>query len=72
LNWTSISTDKASYRLINAILKTMNERNVVGGVFCDLQKTFDCVHHNIFLTKLEFYGVTGITLKLIKFYLEGR
>jgi hypothetical protein len=26
----------------------------------------------ITLTKLEFYGLTGIILKLIKFYLEGR
>jgi hypothetical protein len=68
----AISTDKASYRLINAILKAMNERNVVGGIFCDLQKESDCVHHNIFLTKLEFSGVTGTTLKLIKSYLEGR
>jgi hypothetical protein len=32
------STDKASYRLINEILNAMNERKVVGGIFCDLQK----------------------------------
>jgi hypothetical protein len=34
------STDKASYRLINEILNAINERKVVGGIFCDLQKVF--------------------------------
>jgi hypothetical protein len=50
----------------------MDERKEVGGIFCDLQKVFDCVNHNILLTKLKFYGVTGRTLRLIKSYLEGR
>jgi hypothetical protein len=50
----------------------MNKRKVVGGIFCDLKKAFGCVNHNILLTKLEFYVVTGTTLKLITSYLEGR
>ena len=45
---------------------------LVGGMFCDLQKAFNCVNHNILLTKLEFCGITEITYKLIKSYLQGR
>jgi hypothetical protein len=50
----------------------MKERWLVGGIFCDIQKAFDCINNNTLLTKLEFCGVTGTTFKLIKSYLEGR
>jgi hypothetical protein len=65
------STDKVSYRLINEISNAMNERKVVGGIFCDLLKCLIVLTITL-LTKLEFYEVTGTTLKLIKSYLEGR
>ena len=54
-------TDKASYKLIDEILNLLNNRMMVGGIFCDLEKSFDCVNRNILLMKLEFYGITGIT-----------
>jgi hypothetical protein len=69
---TSSSTDKAFYKFIDGILNALNNRMMVGGIFCDLQKAFNCVNHSILLTKLEYYGITGTTHKLIKSYLEGR
>jgi hypothetical protein len=44
---TSSSTEKASYKLIDDILNALNNRLMVGGIFCDIQKAFDCVNHDI-------------------------
>ena len=68
----SSSTEKASYKLIDDVLNALNNKLTVGGIFCDLQKAFDCIDHNILLAKLEFYGITGVTYSLIRFYLQGR
>ena len=41
------STALASCNLINNLLSALNNKLLVGGVFCDLQKTFDCVNYDI-------------------------
>jgi hypothetical protein len=62
----------ATYTLLNNILSSLDKKNYVGGLFCDLQKAFDCVNHNILLAKMEFYGISGIVIKLMRSYLENR
>jgi len=66
------SNDMAIYTLINNILSSLNIKIPVGGLFCDLQKAFDCVDHDILLSKMNFYGITGNTGKLMKSYLRQR
>jgi hypothetical protein len=56
---TKTSTDKAICKLTKEILKALNSKSLIGGIFCDLEKAFDCVNHKILLSKLEFYGVKG-------------
>jgi hypothetical protein len=54
---TNMSTDNSIYQLTTNILKALDNKQLVGGIFCDLSKAFDCVDHEILLGKLEYYGV---------------
>src|SRR5215510_8183399 len=67
-----LSTDTATYAFLNKVLSSLDKKNYVGGLFCDLQKAFDCVIHDILLAKMKFYGITGIAYNLIRSYLENR
>jgi len=63
-----LSTETAIYTLLNNVLSSLDRRNLVGGLFCDLQKAFECVNHEILLAKMKFYGISGIANKLMESY----
>ena len=44
----------------------------VGGIFCVLEKAFDCVNHDILLSKLKFYGISDKDFRLYQSYLDNR
>ena len=51
---------------------SLNNKLLVGGVFCDLQRAFDCVDHDLLLSKMHWYGITGKGYNLIQSYLKNR
>jgi len=65
-------TDNATYKLTTEILNAMNNKLLVGGIFYDLEKAFDCVNHDILLSKLKFYGISDKDRRLYQSYLDNR
>ena len=45
--------------IVGRIQKQLDARNLTAGVFINIKKAFDTVEHNIFLEKLDYYGVRG-------------
>ena len=69
------STELASVKLVDYIIKKMDDAQSVKTpvtIHCDLSKAFDCLNFDIFLSKMEYYGVSGAPLALVKSYLTNR
>ena len=62
----------AVYKLINEVLNALNNKQIVGGIFCDLTKAFDCVDLDVLISKIQNYGITGKGKELFQSYIKGR
>ena len=52
--------------------RNLDQGGICGALFTDLSKAFDCFVHDYLLAKLEAYGFTYESLKLINSYLTDR
>ena len=66
------TTENAVYKLINEVLNALNNKQIVGGIFCGLTKAFDCVDHDILIPKIEKYGIIGKGKELFQSYVKDR
>ena len=66
------STNHALISLTEHIKSNLDQKNIVCGIFIDLEKAFDTVNHSILCDKLYQYGFRGEFNSLIKSYLYNR
>jgi hypothetical protein len=64
--------EKAVFSLTDSVLSSLNLRQQIGEIFCDLSKAFDCVNHEILLAKLCHNGIRGVSLNWFKTYITNR
>jgi len=68
------STTTAMLDIVDYISVAFDGRDpeMARAIYCDLSKAFDSISHEVLLDKLEYYGIRGIPLTLIKSYLKTR
>ena len=66
------STEQCLIIMIETWKKAINNKGAAGAILTDSSKAFDCLNHDLLLTKLEAYGFGKAALKFIHDYLKDR
>jgi len=66
------ATEDAIFNLTNEILNALNNKTMAGGIFCDLEKAFNAVNHDLLLSTLPYYGTSGKAKLLRESYLQNK
>ncbi len=66
------STLTCLHHVVDDWLEAINESEIVGIYFLDIQKCFDTINHKLLLEKLHKHGVVDKELKWFRNYIQNR
>ena len=66
------SPTNAIAKFIQQIIDSMESGNYCVGIFLDLSKAFDTLDQNILIDKLQYYGVRGNAIDIVRSYFNDR
>jgi hypothetical protein len=67
-----ISTESATFAIIDSVFKSLNQKICVGGMFGDLAVAFGCINHEILLATLHIYGIGGVYADWFRYCVTDR
>ena len=59
------STELATIKLVDYLVKNMDENSIPCAVYLDLSEAFDTLNFDILISNLKFYRIIGTPLKLL-------
>ena len=66
------STVNAMVKFMHNLYSSLDSGSLVFSIFLDFKKAFDCVNHEILMSKMHHYGIRGIALEWFNSYLINR
>ena len=66
------STTQALMEMVENMTSSIDYDKITTGVYIDLKKPFDTIDHSILCSKLKHYGIRGIVLSWLEYYLSNR
>ena len=58
--------------MLEKLKEALDKVLTTGILLTDLIKAFDCISHDLLIAKLQAYGFSKMSLKLVYYYLSGR
>ena len=59
-------------KMLESWKESLDKGHVIGVLFMDLSKAFDTINHNLLIAKMEAYGFSELTLKMMNGYFSDR